>query len=98
MAIAAPAPRSLPEVLPERAPAAPSVAKVDIVVPVYNEEAALQASVRRLHAFLTRSFPFGWRIVIADNASTDGTLLLARGLAAELDGVEVMHLSEKGRG
>ena len=46
---------------------------VDIVVPVYNEEAAVEQSIRRLHRFLSESFPFAWRIVIADNASTDGT-------------------------
>jgi glycosyltransferase involved in cell wall biosynthesis len=37
-------------------------------------------------------------VVIADNASTDGTLALARRLSYELPGVEVVHLAEKGRG
>jgi glycosyltransferase involved in cell wall biosynthesis len=73
-------------------------AMVDIVVPVYNEEAALPGSIRRLHDHLTDGFPFGWRIVIADNASCDGTLDAAHTLAGELDGVEVLHLDEKGRG
>ena len=44
---------------------------------VYNEEAALELSVRRLHRFLTAEFPFSWRIVIADNASTDATPAIA---------------------
>ncbi len=30
---------------------------VEIVVPVRNEERILESSVRRLHAFLTSSFP-----------------------------------------
>jgi glycosyltransferase involved in cell wall biosynthesis len=71
---------------------------VDIVVPVYNEEASLERSVRRLHRFLRSNMPFVWRIVIADNASTDTTLDIARRLADELAGVEVLHLTEKGRG
>jgi glycosyltransferase involved in cell wall biosynthesis len=71
---------------------------VEIVVPVYNEERALPRSIHRLHEFLSDGFPFTWRIVIADNASTDGTLPVARGLAAGLDGVSVMHLPAKGRG
>jgi glycosyltransferase involved in cell wall biosynthesis len=71
---------------------------VDIVVPVYNEERALGRSIRRLHTFLRSNLPFTWRIVIADNASTDRTLAIAAELAAELPGVEVRHLSEKGRG
>jgi glycosyltransferase involved in cell wall biosynthesis len=71
---------------------------VEIVVPVYNEHAVLAASIRRLHRFLTESFPFSWRVVIADNASTDDTLAIARTLTAELPGVEVLHLDAKGRG
>jgi len=71
---------------------------VEIVVPVYNERLAVEASVRRLHGFLTATFPFSWRIVIADNASTDDTLAIARRLSYELRGVEVLHLPAKGRG
>ena len=77
---------------------APASHDVDIVVPVYNEEAALEQSIRRLHRFLTESFPFGWRIVIADNASTDGTPEIAHGLRGKLRGVEYLRLERKGRG
>jgi hypothetical protein len=42
---------------------------VEIVVPVFNEEAALERSVRRLHRFLEAELPFSWRIVVADNAT-----------------------------
>jgi glycosyltransferase involved in cell wall biosynthesis len=73
-------------------------AQVEIVVPVYNEEHVLARSIRRLHAFLCEGFPFSWRIVIADNASTDGTLALARRLEHELPNVAVLHLPAKGRG
>ena len=72
--------------------------RIDIVVPVYNEEVALEDSVRRLHAFLSIELPYAWRIVIADNASTDATLAVARALAVELDHVTVLHLEHKGRG
>jgi putative flippase GtrA len=72
--------------------------QVEIVVPVYNEEVALSGSIRRLHDFLTASFPFTWRIVIADNASTDGTPAIARTLGRELRGVAHLRLDEKGRG
>ena len=71
---------------------------VDIVVPVYNEAGGLAASVRRLHAFLTGGFPFSWRIVVADNGSTDATPSIARRLARELPGVELLRLERKGRG
>jgi putative flippase GtrA len=72
--------------------------RVDIVVPVYNEADGIEASIRRLHAFLNAGFPFAWRIVIADNASTDATLFLARELAFELAQVTVVRLEAKGRG
>ncbi|MGU3654198.1 glycosyltransferase [Mycolicibacterium sp. A43C] len=71
---------------------------VDVVVPVYNEQAALQSSVRRLHQHLQDSFTFPVRITIADNASTDDTPRIAAALAAELPGVRVVRLDEKGRG
>jgi glycosyltransferase involved in cell wall biosynthesis len=76
----------------------PSRPVVEIVVPVYNEEATLEASVRRLHGFLTRELPFSWRIVIADNASADATPDIARDLARRLPGVRHLRLERKGRG
>jgi glycosyltransferase involved in cell wall biosynthesis len=72
--------------------------QVEIVIPVFNEAGGLAQSVRRLHSHLEESFPFGWRILIADNASTDATLNVARALADDLPGVGVMHLPAKGRG
>src|SRR4051812_27439219 len=72
--------------------------QVEIVVPVYNEEHVLGRSIRRLHEFLGEGFPFSWRITIADNASTDGTLAVARRLEYELPGVAALHLKAKGRG
>jgi glycosyltransferase involved in cell wall biosynthesis len=72
--------------------------RVDVVVPVLNEQAVLERSIRRLHGYLSSNLPFAWRIVIADNASTDATLPIARALALDLAHVEVMHLRAKGRG
>jgi glycosyltransferase involved in cell wall biosynthesis len=71
---------------------------VDVVVPVYNEERILSQSVSRLHTYLSERFPFTFRITIADNASTDETLDIARRLAAELPEVTALRLGEKGRG
>lgn len=71
---------------------------LDLVIPVYNEQAGLERTVRTVRAYLTDAFPYPARLTIADNASTDGTLALARSLADELPGVRVVHLPEKGRG
>jgi putative flippase GtrA len=74
------------------------VPDVEIVVPVYNEEAGLEASVRRLHAYLTQRLPLTWVVTIADNASTDRTWGIACRLAGDLRGVRAVHLDRKGRG
>lgn len=71
---------------------------LDVVVPVYNEQTALAASVRRLHRYLADSLPYSARITIADNASTDDTASIAAKLADELADVRVVRLEEKGRG
>jgi putative flippase GtrA len=71
---------------------------LDVVVPVYNEQADLERCVRRLYEHLTRTFPYPFRITVADNASTDGTLAIARRLAEVLPRVRAVHLAQKGRG
>lgn len=71
---------------------------LDVVVPVYNEEAVLAVSVRRLHRYLQEAVPFPARITIADNASVDGTPRIAAELAAELTDVRVVRLGQRGRG
>jgi putative flippase GtrA len=80
------------------AAAALGVPVLDVVVPVYNEEAALADSVHRLHRHLQDTFPYPVRITIADNASVDDTPRIAAELAAELTEVRVVRLELKGRG
>jgi glycosyltransferase involved in cell wall biosynthesis len=75
-----------------------SAPALEVVVPVYNEQASLERSVRALHAYLSAEFDIPWVITIADNASTDGTLELATLLTYELDRVGVLYLDQKGRG
>ncbi len=74
------------------------ILRLDIVVPVFDEAATLEASITSLHDHLTRHVTETWRITVADNASTDGTPALADDLARRLRGVTAVHLAEKGRG
>ena len=85
---------------PLEAPAAriPGESRVEIVIPVRNEERDLGPSVRRLHAFLDDSFPFTARITIADNGSTDGTWAQALALEAEFPLVRAVRIERPGRG
>jgi glycosyltransferase involved in cell wall biosynthesis len=70
---------------------------LDVVIPVFNEEAQLAHSVERVLQHL-HSIPWSFRITIADNASTDQTALIARRLSHTHPEVVVVHLAEKGRG
>lgn len=73
---------------------------VEVVVPVYNEERALPQSIPALRDFLAGpAFPYEWRILIADNASVDGTPAVGQKLVAENAGkVEYVRIGRKGRG
>lgn len=72
----------------------------DVTIPVLNEEATLDAQVRKLHDFLWKNFPEPgqWRIVIADNGSTDNTRHIAAALCDELAEVHLVAVPEKGVG
>lgn len=78
--------------------ATPGRTRVDIVLPVYNEVTVLEASVTTLLTFLDGQPQYEWRLVIADNGSTDGTSDLARALASRDPRVRALVLTIKGRG
>lgn len=71
---------------------------VNVTIPVYNEEQILPSSIKTLQQFLKHHCRFEWEIVVANNASTDRTLEVARQLSSEYNGVRVVHLDQKGRG
>ncbi|MFJ2818284.1 glycosyltransferase [Streptomyces sp. NPDC087294] len=92
---------SSPGTLParEHLPAGTAGAPVlDVVIPVYNEEKDLEPCVLRLHDHLKRTFPYAFRITVADNASTDATPQVAARLEAEIAEVSNFRLEQKGRG
>ena len=71
---------------------------VNVTIPVYNEEKILPTSITSLHTFLAHHCRFDWEIVVANNASIDNTLEVAKHLSTELSNVRVLHLDQKGRG
>ncbi len=73
-------------------------ATVDIVIPVYNEEQALPRSIVILADFLRENLSNPWQIIIADNASTDGTRSVSEMLCQRYSGVNYLYLPQKGRG
>ena len=72
---------------------------LDLVVPVLNEEKSLRPSIGKLHESLTDLLSgCDWRIVIADNGSTDSTLDVARELSEQHPRLAYLHLDQRGRG
>ncbi len=78
--------------------AEPPRKRVDVVIPCYNEVGVLRTSIARTVAFLSGFPRYDWRIVIADNGSTDGTGALARELEDVYPQVKACLLTIKGRG
>ena len=64
-----------------------------VVIPAYNEQASLGATLRRLAEQDDRAFT----LVVVDNASTDRTAETARAYAADLD-LHLISEPEKGTG
>jgi glycosyltransferase involved in cell wall biosynthesis len=78
-----------------------SQTRVQIVIPVLNEEKSLRSSVTRLATFLSEPLysNYSFRITITDNGSTDSTKDIARQLSSEIpELVSVLCLPERGRG
>ncbi len=72
----------------------------DITIPVLNEEKTLDRQVRILYNFLSQHFPSTgqWQIVIADNGSTDNTLVIAQTLSQEFEAIRVVKVPRRGVG
>lgn len=74
--------------------------KIDIVIPVYNEEEILENNIDKLIAFLKLNFIYykNCKVIIADNGSTDNTRGIAEKLGKKYNKLWYVHLSQKGRG
>lgn len=72
----------------------------DVTLPVLNEAATLRKQVAALYVFLQTNFPqLGqWRIVIADNGSTDATRSIAEELSQTYSEVVWISVPRKGVG
>jgi len=71
---------------------------VDIVIPVLNEEKVLHDSVEFLYKHLKENFVYKFRIVIADNGSSDKTTEIASVLSQQYSEVNFTRLDLRGRG
>jgi dolichol-phosphate mannosyltransferase len=66
-----------------------------VIIPTFNEAENVEAVVRATVAELEALAPDGYRVLIVDDNSPDGTGAIADRLAEELAGVEVLHRARK---
>jgi dolichol-phosphate mannosyltransferase len=66
-----------------------------LILPTYNEAENVQAIVAAAGEVLARAAPGGYRVLVVDDGSPDGTGELADLLAREHEWVEVLHRAEK---
>jgi dolichol-phosphate mannosyltransferase len=67
-----------------------------LILPTYNEAENVEAIVIAAGEVLERASPVGFRVLIVDDGSPDGTGRIADRLASERSWLEVLHRSEKG--
>ncbi|HNR05994.1 MAG TPA: glycosyltransferase [Saprospiraceae bacterium] len=72
----------------------------EITLPVLNEEKNLKTQVLILHHFLLTEYSLypDWKIVIADNGSTDNTQGVGEKLAEEFARIKYIRVGERGVG
>jgi dolichol-phosphate mannosyltransferase len=66
-----------------------------LILPTYDEAENIEAIVRAAGAVLAGEASEGYRVLIVDDGSPDGTGEIAERLAAEHEWVKVLHRSEK---
>jgi glycosyltransferase involved in cell wall biosynthesis len=73
---------------------------IEITIPILNEEATLDAQVRKTRDYIDRNLgdlaPI--TLILADNGSTDATPDIAQALQRDLEGIRYLRLDERGVG
>lgn len=67
-----------------------------LILPTYNEAENILAMLSAAGEVLTRAAPDGFKILVVDDGSPDGTGDMAEEMAAEHPWVRVLHRTEKG--
>ncbi len=70
---------------------------LSIVIPAHNEERRLPRTLEQVFAFLHQQ-PYAAEVVVVENGSTDRTLQIAQGFAAQHPQLRVIHSDGRGKG
>jgi dolichyl-phosphate beta-glucosyltransferase len=74
-----------------------SVPFLAVVVPAYNEEDRIAASLESLVDYLSKQ-SYTWEIVVANDGSSDGTASIVTEVAERLPSIRVISLPHRGKG
>jgi len=70
---------------------------LSLIVPAYNEQARLPASLPKIHEFLN-SQSYSWEVVVVDSGSGDGTAQVVRDFAARWPDLRLVQVERPGKG
>jgi dolichyl-phosphate beta-glucosyltransferase len=70
---------------------------LSIVIPIYNEEKRLPNAMEQVFAFVDQQ-PYQSEIILVENGSSDRTLEIAQGYAAQHERVHIFQESLRGKG
>jgi dolichyl-phosphate beta-glucosyltransferase len=79
-----------------RGPDHGALADLSIVIPAYNEEARLPATLRQAVGYLSQT-GCRWELIVCDDGSRDRTAEVAREVSREHDGVRLLQLPHGGK-
>ena len=73
--------------------------KIIITIPTHNEELIIEASIHKTLKFCLQKLQnYNWRILIADNGSTDKTLKIVKRISDKINRLSYFHIKQNGRG
>ena len=70
---------------------------LSVVIPAYNEEMRLPATLAAITAYLNRQ-QYDWEIIVADDGSVDGTAAIVRDAIPAVPQLRLLTLPHRGKG
>ena len=72
--------------------------RLNITIPVFNEEKILNENIRKIFLFCQSNIQDNFKIVIVNNGSTDNTENVAKKICKENKEIKYLFIKKKGRG
>ncbi|HEX9014791.1 MAG TPA: glycosyltransferase, partial [Chloroflexota bacterium] len=70
---------------------------LSLVIPAYNEQGRLPATIGKMREFLSRQ-PFEYEVIVVDDGSADGTAAVVEGAIPSFPWLRLMREPHRGKG